>query len=319
MANAALAKLSELGKFGATHFYPFTAVVEPTNICQLKCPICVTGMKIPGRPKGYMKLDTAQKIADQLGPYLMNVELDNWGEPLLHPRMFDLIKIFRQARVMTAMSSNLSLKNFDAEGMIASGLDVLIVSTDAVSEQTYLKYRRGGDFDLVLSNIRKLVAAKKSLKRDNPYLILKFISFPHNAAEAEPFKQMAQSLGADQAKFFEAYYVDFLLPAYLECLTPEQADQVRNRPKMGKMRRCSWPWTSVTFNWDGAVSVCCGRNSHHREYDLGNINDTPIKEIWFGPLYRQIRKVFHGVEPKNLPPRACWHCYNSMPLPPTGV
>ena len=263
-----------------------------------------------------MRLETAEKIAEQLGPYLLNIELDNWGEPLLHPQIFELVKIFKRAKVQTAMSSNLSLKDFNPEAMVDSGLDILIVSTDGASEETYLKYRWGGNFSLVLENIKQLVGMKKKMKKPNPYILMKFITFPHNLHEQEEFKQLAKTLEVNDALFSPPYYIEFLLNNYLENLTPDQVSQVLNRPKPPKMRTCYWPWSAVNINWDGSISVCCARNSYHQEFDLGNINDTDFKEVWFGPVYSEIRKVFYGIEPQDRRARACWHCWTGTSLPP---
>jgi len=286
---------------------PMTAVVEPTNICQLTCPLCVTGMRVKGRPKGTMKIETAERIVDQLGPYLVEVELDNWGEGFLNPKIFDIIRLFSSARVETALSSNLSLKDFDPEALINSGLSQLIVSTDGATPASYVKYRRGGDFNLVIGNVKKLVETKKKMRKPNPFIMMKFLVFPHNLHEQEDFKKLAASLGADQVLFGEAYYPEALVKNYFPNLTPEQTALIRSnsRPK----RTCHWPWAGVTINWDGTISVCCMGNSYHSQHDLGNLNTSDFREIWFGPVYRQIRRVFHGIEPTAPLARPCWNCW----------
>lgn len=307
--NAGFGKLAQIYKSAHTPFMPFSAIVEPTNVCQLQCPLCMSGMRVKGRPKGYMTLETARKAAGQLGPYLFDVELDNWGESLLHPEIFQIIKLFKAQKVHVEISSNLSVKEFDAEATVASGLDLLIVSTDAATEKSYLKYRRGGDFQLVLSNIKTLVETRRKMKKNNPYILMKFLTFPHNIHEQDQFRALAARLGADDVLFWPPNYPSHLIKNYFEKLNPEQIELLaRSKPK--PMRSCHWPWSSVAINWDGSVSACCLGNSYHPQYDLGNINDRPFKEIWFGEAYAQARRVFAGERPAEPGARPCWMCYS---------
>jgi len=310
LLNASFSKFSQLVKLSDSPFFPFTAVVEPTNICNLSCPLCFTGQKIEGRKKGYMEIATAERIAEQLGPYLLDVELDNWGEAFLHPKIFEIIKIFKSVKVHTAISSNLCIKNFNPEGVIESGLDLLIVSMDAARESTYLKYRVGGDFHLVLDNIRKLVETKKKMKRSNPYILLKFLIFPHNVDEREEFKKLANSLECDNILFWQAYYPKQLVKNYFKYLTPEQISLISRETRYAKKKTCFWPWAGVTINYDGSISVCCAGNSYFPKYDLGNINEQDFEEIWHNSLYKEIREVFKGKKPTSLQASPCWSCWN---------
>jgi MoaA/NifB/PqqE/SkfB family radical SAM enzyme len=306
--NAGLSKLAQAAKLKKTYFMPFMAVVEPTNICQLQCPLCISGMKVKGRPKGQMSLDTAARVVEQLGPYLFDVELDNWGETFLNPKTLEIIRMFKSAKVHTEVSSNLSLRNFDPEEVVKSGLDLLVVSTDGATEASYLKYRKGGDFNLVLSNVKALADAKRKMGKNNPFILMKFLTFPHNIHEQDDFQKLASGLGADKVLFWPPYYPSFLVKNYFENLTDEQV-ALLNKSEPQPMLTCYWPWSAVAINWDGGISVCCAGNSYHARFDLGNINETPFREIWFGDLYNQVRQVFSGSEPKDPRARPCWMCY----------
>jgi len=306
--NAGFAKLAQARNAQKTSSMPFSAVVEPTNVCQLECPLCVTGMKVKGRKPGFMSLETAEKIADQLGPYLLDVELDNWGEAFLHPKIFELIKIFKARKAHVAISSNLSLKDFDAEAVVNSGLDLLVASVDAATEPTYLKYRRGGDFKLVLSNLQRLVQTRNKMKKRNPFVLMKFLVFPHNVHEQDAFFDLSRKLGADNVLFYPPNYPSALLRNYFQNLSPEQ-EAMLSRSETPGIKTCHWPWTATTINWDGSVSVCCNGNSFDPGLDLGNINATPFREIWLGGTCSQIRKVFSGIEPSIASARSCWNCY----------
>ena len=43
---------------------PYTIMIEPTNLCNLQCPLCPTGARTLKRPLGQMEIDTFKKIVD---------------------------------------------------------------------------------------------------------------------------------------------------------------------------------------------------------------------------------------------------------------
>jgi MoaA/NifB/PqqE/SkfB family radical SAM enzyme len=71
--------------------YPAILMIEPTNFCNLKCPLCPTGNDSLTAPKGYMDFEDYKKIIDEMGDYLLNVTLWNFGEPFLHKQISDMI------------------------------------------------------------------------------------------------------------------------------------------------------------------------------------------------------------------------------------
>ena len=130
--------------------YPTRLVIDPINLCNLKCPLCPTGQGKTGQPKGRMKLSDFKKIIDELGDYLYEIDLFNWGEPFLNNKIYEIINYAHQKRIQVNISSNLS--SFDkknAKKLVESGLDNLIVSLDGASQESLTKYRCGGDFEKI--------------------------------------------------------------------------------------------------------------------------------------------------------------------------
>ena len=77
---------------------PDRLYVESTNICNLSCIMCPTGRKEQVRKKGYMDFDLFKSIVDQMAPWVQTTTLHIWGEPLMHPRLFDMIAYCRAQR-----------------------------------------------------------------------------------------------------------------------------------------------------------------------------------------------------------------------------
>jgi MoaA/NifB/PqqE/SkfB family radical SAM enzyme len=149
---------------------PHVLMIEPTNECNLHCPLCPTGAGKLKRPKGQMSLDLYQGILADLDGALSRVMLYNYGEPFLHPRLLDMIALAHQAEVHTHVSTNglLFLRSASADDLIASGLDYMRVSMDGATDDTYNVYRVGGNLEKVLEGVQLLQECKRKLNKRKP-------------------------------------------------------------------------------------------------------------------------------------------------------
>ena len=185
---------------------PSHLVADVTNICALRCPLCPTGKGEPGRKKGMMSLTTYKKIIDEMGRHLISLDLFNWGEPLLNKDIYEMIAYAHRQNIVTSVSTNFqSFSENDAERLISSGLDILILSIDGASQESYEKYRVGGDFRKAIEHISILVKKKKEKGSARPYICWQFLVMRHNEHEVEAAKKMAQDLGIDSITIDHAY------------------------------------------------------------------------------------------------------------------
>ena len=81
--NFLLARDEEDKKMTKLNSLPYHYVVEPTNSCNLKCPLCPTGLKIDSRKKGILKIDQFKKILNKIEDSALAIYLQNWGEATL--------------------------------------------------------------------------------------------------------------------------------------------------------------------------------------------------------------------------------------------
>ncbi len=305
--NALLSKYEQGRNRIAPKAFPFVGIIDLANFCQLSCPLCPTGQKVEGRKPGVMKLSTVDRILEQLGNTLIDVELDNWGEPFLNPEIYQIIARFSSRGIKTAISSNLSFeKQFNAGDLIKSGLDHLIVSLDGATPSVYQKYRKGGNFELVMDNLKKIIESKKALKSRRPFVTMKFLVFPHNLHEREAFQKLADALGADRAWFKAPYFPQALIDRLYPGISPQKLSP---SPSPAPTRKnCHWLWNSVAISGDGGVSPCCFGISYHPRFDFGNILEQGFREIWLSPIYQEARSVFLGKKPKDERARFCELC-----------
>jgi MoaA/NifB/PqqE/SkfB family radical SAM enzyme len=141
---------------------PFVLMIEPTNLCNLRCPLCPSGDGRLTRARGMMDRATFDRILKQTKGAVKLLQLWNQGEPLLHPDLPWMIRRAKQHGMFVSMSTNGHplADPSTAKKIVRSGLDHLIVSVDGATQETYARYRRGGNLQTVLRGIEHCVQAR---------------------------------------------------------------------------------------------------------------------------------------------------------------
>jgi len=290
---------------------PHILMIEPTNECNLRCPLCPTGAGTLKRPKGQMTFELYRRILVDLDWSLCRVMLYNYGEPFLHPRILDMIAAARQAEIHTRISTNglVFLLGIDADDLIASELDYLRVSVDGATEETYNVYRVGGQLDRVLEGVRLLQQRKRELGRRRPAVELQFIAMRHNEHEIPAIRQIAHELGTllriksvglgdpNHGPARQAWLpADKSLRRYDEC--DGRLELARNGHAS---QMCDHPWHRLVVNWDGQVTPCC----YDRDglYEFGNAADG-MAAVWNGERLQAFRRAIKSQEH----PAICQRC-----------
>lgn len=189
---------------------PFGLVVDPSNMCQLACPGCVhsaraKSLKVFDWPNGTLQDDRLAALLKRYGPYVVGMYFYNYGEPLLNLNTPALISRAKTYLISTALSTSLSVQKFDADAYVESGLDYMSLSIDGVTQPVYERFRRGGELELVFSNVVKIVQAKRKLRRRTPVLSWNFLAFEHNAHEIPLATRMARKLGVNQFRIVNPF------------------------------------------------------------------------------------------------------------------
>jgi MoaA/NifB/PqqE/SkfB family radical SAM enzyme len=272
---------------------PYRYHIDPVNICNLKCPLCPTGLGILGRERGRIDFDQYKRIIDQIVPYAYYVELFNWGEPFLHPLIFDIIQYAHVRKIAVRISTNMNRFNREmAAKTVNSGLNALVASVDGADQETYEKYRRGGQLTRVLDNLQMLVDEKRKAKSRTPFITLRMLINRYNENQINSMRELSVALGVDAFS---------TIPTFVDTSNPEQvAEWLPNQEsfsyydysskKLENVWHCSDLWESMIINWDGGLAPCCWL--HNKDFDFDNAFSKPLKDIWNGVSYMNSRRVF---------------------------
>ncbi len=277
---------------------PYRYYLDPINVCNLRCPLCPTGLGILGRPRGRFDLAAFCRIIDEIAPYAYTVELYNWGEPFLHPDIVEMIRYAHSRRIAVRLSSNMNSFSPElAQATVEAGLDRLIVSLDGSTQESYARYRRGGDLARVRANVRLLVEAKRRAHSETPFILARMLVMRHNEHEIGAVRTLAEALGADAFSIAPIFVDTTDASQVAEWLPAERAlSAYEGAPALANRWACAELWEAMTINWDGGLSPCCW--VHQKSTDLGNAFERPLRELWNGPAYRSARRAFARGGPK---------------------
>jgi radical SAM protein with 4Fe4S-binding SPASM domain len=281
--------------------YPAALTICPGNVCNLNCVLCPTGQNDIGRSKGLLSLDIFKKIMNECGPYLWELELYNWGEPLLNKELFEMVKYSKLFKVRVSTSTNLNHFNDSiCSDLVLSGLDEVVVSLDGTSPESVSKYQVGNDFNKVITNIKKLANCKKELNKKTPVITWRFLVNRYNENEVDNAKKLSREIGFDKLKInkfrcdmgkellFDNDEKFTNISSWLPLNESLPHYDYTERGKK-KIKNCRWLWFQSSINWNGSVSPCCA--VWDEKYDFGNIRDKPFKTIWNSAKYSEARKL----------------------------
>jgi tungsten cofactor oxidoreducase radical SAM maturase len=294
--------------------------IEPTTLCNLKCHTCIRN--VWEHPGGHMKLETFHALMEQLEafPQLERVVFVGFGEPFTQPHILEMIQLVRQQDLkVTIVSNGLLLDQATLREIVRLGVDRLVVSLDGVTPETYAGVR-GASLAKVLDNIRNLNEVKSEMDSLFPALGIEFVALRSNVAELERMSELASRLNASSVLVSNVLaYTDEMWDEILYGYEPRlplrsgswpvRADAwvmwgTLNLPRMqwGAEQRCRFVNDrAAVIGWDGAVTPCMalsqnysyltvdGQRKQVTRYELGNITEASLLEIWTSEEYCRFR------------------------------
>lgn len=287
---------------------PYSLTIEPTNRCNLNCLECPSGNNSSTRPKGFVDINLYKKIIDEVKGFVFYHMIYFQGEPLFHPNLFEFIRYADQNKIFTCTSTNGHfLTEENCENIVQSGLKKLIISVDGVTQESYSKYRVGGDLEKVKQGIQTLTKIKHKFNARYPIINLQFLVFRHNQHEIDEFKKLAKQLRADQVSIKSAQIDSpeqnlHLIPTidkYSRYSLRNNTLYIKNKLK----NKCLRIWNTLVVTWDGYVVPCCFDKSS--EFPVGNLKTQAAIKLWKSRPFNLFRKRILTNRKKNNMCRNC--------------
>jgi MoaA/NifB/PqqE/SkfB family radical SAM enzyme len=276
------------------------AQIEPTTRCNFTCGFCA------GRSmrQGDLSWDAFERFL-AMNPGLKHVELQGEGEPLMHPRFFDMVSACRARGIKVSLISNGSMLGETAvTRLIQENVDSLHVSIESADPDQF-KAIRGGKLQKVLSGIRLLLERRRELQKSRPTVGFSVTVLRETISAIPGIASIYRELGMDggisiqllqnmtcYTENYDEKMLQQLVPPNLweSCnwivgatvaTVPVQpgASSYYGRLFAGfdpASGTCPWLERGAYLNIEGGVTGCCFMKSPHRVF--GNVSiDSPEK------------------------------------------
>lgn len=273
---------------------PVSLSIEPTTSCNLGCPECPSGLKIFHRPTGQLQPEQFAQWLDQFQKHAIWVNFYFQGEPFLNKKIFTLIQQAATARLYTCISTNGHFINdTNLNSILQCGLNLLIISIDGITQDTYEKYRIHGNLNAVLAGTKSLVQARNT-SNSKLRIIFQFLVTNANEQEIDAAKTLAKEIGVDEIRFKTAQVYDYkngnpLIPKNEKYSRYIRLNDGTYRVKNALDKHCWRMWSGTVITWNGQVVPCCFDKD--AEHTMGNINVNSLPEIWNNKNYRNFRSA----------------------------
>ncbi len=306
---------------------PHILHVGVTTFCNLACPACPTGTEALGRPGQHLDFDVYRRTVDELRDVLMLMLFWDWGEPLMHPRLAEMIAYARRSGSMAVISTNGNVANDERrlETLVAASPNVVIVCVDGADQQTYEKYRAGGRLSKVLETARNLVEIRDRLHLPYPVVEFRTLATRDTESQLPELLRMAEDCGSDlfSVKSLRPYNYrgtsidNEFAPLSSELSRYTYADHPAPEQRLNFAQRgplaCAKPHSSPTLNSDAEL-VFCSYATHPSEH-FGSLRDSGFLQVWKNPRSREIRSRFAAQGGSE----SCVNCYFRTEHKPTVI
>jgi len=313
--------------------YPHFIEIEASDVCQLRCPTCTTGIEnelkrrkdglevIYRRDRTKMTPTLLEAVLEEMGEYVFHVMFYNSGEPLLNNNLSQLIRQAKAYDIETDINTNLSVKLTDERinDLLESGLDYISASIDGFSQESYEVHRVGGNVELIKQNLRRLVKAKEQLGAATriTYNMLIFSHNEHEIGEAAKFCadlgihfnprpafiQDPEWLPSDRKGQTPMVIPDEI--ALPEGFAGRQDDKnvvwlPFADPSMSMLLdpkpagRCGWHYNFSIISAGGAVVPCCQVQEEAEDFGVVAPGQTKFSDVWNNDRVRKARSAFAG-------------------------
>jgi MoaA/NifB/PqqE/SkfB family radical SAM enzyme len=309
---------------GAEEF-PMMVVISIIYPCNFGCPNCPytdgnSDLRKFYHAEGGDLLPQAlwNKMADECGPYQSWMRCTGGGEPMLHPRMVEMIEYAKAKGARIWLNTNGSMfgplpkQRRKLERIIAAGIDLIEFSMDAGDAETYAKVRppHGGPprnpaawWEEQVSHVKAALEIRKELRATTRVVV----SIIQQEAVADRLEAAVdfwlKTIGVDEVitRKFLSWDDNTVIPLG-RALDPHLYGHLPSERK----EPCVWPFERLNVDTLGRVALCGQDISFRTAKFFPNINDVSIKEIWHGETFTQYRRLhLEGRGAEAWPCRGC--------------
>ncbi len=288
--------------------------IDLSTICQLRCVECSTSKGITHNGvvgKGQFKIKQFIDFASN-NPQIRRIEMSNWGEIFLNRDIAQIIKYAHEHNIILYCANGTNFNHVDQQVLdylVKYKVEFLNISIDGATQETYEKYRVGGNLSKVFHNIERLNYYKEYYNSVYPKLSWQFVIFGHNEHEIPLVKELCKKY--NMAFNPKLNYSNFSPVIDKDFVRRESGLGVADRQEYKELHKkeykapCYHYFSSPQINWNGEILGC----SVNKWRTIGNITKESIEEWENSETYRKLVGILFGGEECSLE-MPCFYCPN---------
>lgn len=289
----------------------YDVLIDTTNTCNLRCSFCTRNNKQVVR----MTAPELDKILSRFHKHISSLQLSCAWEYSITKNAAEIVKVLGKCKISyTAIYTNGNLLPDDvAKAIIDIRLNDFVISIGEARKETYERIRKGGNFEKVLSNIRKLDKLKKERNSKYPRLCANLTLINSNIKELPEFVDLAHNLGIEEIRGRhlilnkgldieseiirdKAYANSIIESAYKKATGYNMSFSIPRYLEQMPSKSCRAPWHQLYISSNGDVSVCPRIHLYAR---IGNLLNQDLRSVIRSSEMKDLRNQFRKGEFKN--------------------
>ncbi len=171
--------------------------IEPTDLCNIACRTCIRNGW--DERMGRMNEETFSRILDSVEGLVPvpTIFFGGLGEPLFHKHTVDWIARAKAIGAQVELITNgTMLTEKRSRKIVDAGLDVIWVSIDGATPQSYADVRLGAELPKVLNNLSQFRQMRPGGHHPRPEIGIAFVAMARNINDLPEVLRIGRSIGA---------------------------------------------------------------------------------------------------------------------------
>ncbi|MFT3735720.1 MAG: radical SAM protein [Rhodocyclaceae bacterium] len=266
--------------------FPSQVIIDVTEVCNLACIHCPHPEFKESPFYEARHLDPAlnarivDEVRDRGAGLTQYIRYSSEGEPLVHPKGYEMIEYaVRNSGVFVTLTTNGTIMNEKrTRRLLDSGVHMIDISIDAMTEETYAKVRVNGDLNVTRTNVINLLTWIRQ-SGSATKVVVSFIEQPQNTHEVDAFRSFWTEQGVNSVVVRRLHSAAGAVVNVARIMRTEQRTEQR--------RPCVYPWERIVLTPRGYLSFCPA--DWTQGSSICDYRETSVADVWQSDFYKKLR------------------------------